>query len=163
MNLAMEKWNRRPDEVKSLLNPAFCGLLIYTVVDEYIKKTKRTFPFSLSYLILPLILPDDIRNSIDRTKYFSRWVQKNSSHLISFSRVAKALVPFTNETIEFLLQSSSIDLTSKGSFVVRSNALRKNINDSELKDFMNKARQIGRWFAENNDVTSIYICLGVRP
>ena len=159
----MEKWNKRPDEIKYLLNPAFCGLLIYTTIDEYIKKTKSTFPFPLSYLILPLILPNNIRDSINTIKYFSRWVQQNSSQLIGFSRMAKTLVPFTNEAIEFLLQSSSIELTPKGSFNVRSNALRKKIDVSELKDFINKSRQIGRWFAENKDVTSIYICLGVRP
>lgn len=159
----MKKWDNRPDEIKYLLNPAFCGLLIYIVMEEYIKKTKSSFPFLLSYLILPLLLPDNVRHRINRTKYFSRWVQLSSSQLISFSRMAKALVPFTNEAIEFLLQSGSINLTQNGSFNVCSKALRKSTNNSELKDFIKKARQIGRWFSETNDVASIYICLGVKP
>lgn len=37
----MRVWDYRPDEVKYLLNPAFCGRVIYGTVSEYQRITKR--------------------------------------------------------------------------------------------------------------------------
>ena len=37
----MRSWDYRPDEVKNLLNPAFCGRVIYGTISEYQKNTKK--------------------------------------------------------------------------------------------------------------------------
>jgi len=60
----MRSWDYRPDEVKNLFNPAFCGRVIYGTISEYQKNTKRDFPFPLIYLVLPLVLPRQIRTEI---------------------------------------------------------------------------------------------------
>ena len=45
----MRAWVYRPDEVKNLLNPAFCGRVIYGTVAEYQKSTNRDMPFHLCW------------------------------------------------------------------------------------------------------------------
>ena len=52
----MKSWNMRTHEVAFLLNPAFCGRVLYSTIKTYNDKTCRAFPFPLSYLILPLVL-----------------------------------------------------------------------------------------------------------
>ena len=39
----MRVWDYRPDEVKYLLNPAFCGRVIYGTVSEYSYPTVRKY------------------------------------------------------------------------------------------------------------------------
>lgn len=41
----MNNWENRPQEIAYLLNPAFCGRLIYTVVRQYNLTSKHRFPF----------------------------------------------------------------------------------------------------------------------
>lgn len=52
----MNSWNKRTREVAYLLNPAFCGRMLYSAINAYSIKTKRAFPFPLVYLVLPLVL-----------------------------------------------------------------------------------------------------------
>ncbi|WP_442969853.1 three component ABC system middle component [Roseburia sp. AM23-20] len=46
----------RTHEVAFLLNPAFCGRILYSTIRTYNEKTNRAFPFPLIYLVLPLVL-----------------------------------------------------------------------------------------------------------
>ena len=46
----MNSWNKRTREVAYLLNPAFCGRMLYSAINAYSIKTKRAFPFPLVYL-----------------------------------------------------------------------------------------------------------------
>lgn len=46
----MNSWNKRTREVAHLLNPAFCGRMLYSAINAYSIKTKRAFPFPLVYL-----------------------------------------------------------------------------------------------------------------
>lgn len=84
----MRAWEYRPDEIKNLLNPAFCGRVIYGTVSEYQKSTKKDFPFPLVYLILPLILPRQIRTEIDSHTQMANWIQKHQELVFNFGRRA---------------------------------------------------------------------------
>jgi len=52
----MRSWIERTNEVAYLLNPAFCGRILYASVKEYENKANQPMPFALIYLILPLVL-----------------------------------------------------------------------------------------------------------
>lgn len=52
----MKAWNERTHEIAYLLNPAFCGRILYSSIKAYNEKTRKSFPFPLIYLILPLVL-----------------------------------------------------------------------------------------------------------
>lgn len=162
----MKGWNKRTHEVAYLLNPAFCGRILYASIKEYESKTKRAFPFPLIYLILPLVLHKATREHIDSRTQLWQWVQKYPCFLIDFPQRAHDLVQITNEAIEFLLQTKKIRLTPNGELETPAStrALSKvKYVDDEIVECLKKSEHIARWFASSGKVETVYICLGVRP
>lgn len=162
----MKKWSIRTHEVAFLLNPAFCGRILYTTIKEYSKKAKRAFPFPLIYLILPLVLHKETRANINSKTQLISWVQRYPQLLIGFPQRAKELVLITNEAVEFLLQTGKVILTPTGelevSAVSRTLSKTKYV-DPEISECLSKAEHIGRWFVATGRVETIYIALGVKP
>lgn len=161
----MEAWNKRAPEIAYLLNPAFCSSIIYHVVLEYQKKTKRAFPFTLVYLILPIVLHKSTRDRITSRTNMVVWIHKNPDVLIGFPGRAKSLVPFSNESVEFLLQQSILEITHTELSVVKTLSKTKinAITDQEILECYNKAEHIGRWFAQMGAEENIYAAWGVKP
>ena len=144
--MEMNSWNMRTHEVAFLLNPAFCGRVLYSTIKTYNDKTCRAFPFPLIYLILPLVLHKETRININSRTQLQLWIQRYPQLLIDFPQRARELVPITNESVEFLLQ------TGKIKFV-----------DDEISECLKKGEHIAKWFATAGKVETIYIELGVRP
>lgn len=162
----MREWEYRPDEVKYLLNPAFCGRVIYAAIAEYQKSTRRDFPFPLVYLILPLVLPRQIRIEISSRTQLLNWVQRHQELIFNFGKRASDLIEITNEAVEFMMQTGFLKLTDNGelSKKITAGALsKKKYTDSEVIECLNKAEHVGRWFAGVGKVETIYTSLGVRP
>ena len=162
----MRVWDDRPDEVKNLLNPAFCGRVIYGTVSEYQKRTRRGFPFPLVYLVLPLVLPRPIRTEINSRTQLVNWVQRHQELVFNFGKRASDLVEVTNEAVELMLQTGYMKLTDNGelSKVISAGVLSKTKNtDQEVAECLTKAEHVGRWFAGAGKVETIYSSLGVRP
>ncbi len=162
----MKKWVDRPKEVAYLLNPAFCGRILYATVSAYSKATKRALPFPLIYLALPLILHKPTRERINSRTQLLVWIQRNPELLIDFAKRAIELVRVTNESLELLLQSNYIHLTSNGELDIEhtQKAISKTrFTNDEVKECLNKSEQVAKWFAAAGKVETIYIALGVRP
>ena len=162
----MNKWDIRTHEVAYLLNPAFCGRILYSTIKTYNEILKRAFPFPLIYLVLPLVLHKQTRVNISSRTKLLGWVQKHSQLLIDFPRRSRELVSVSNEAIEFLLQTGKIALTPNGELEIipTSRALsKKKYADSEVKECLIKAEHVARWFASAGKIETIYIALGVRP
>ena len=162
----MKRWSQRTHEIAYLLNPAFCGRLLYAAIKEYERNLKRSIPFPLVYLILPLVLHKPTRDQINSRTRFLRWIQGNQYLLIGFPRRASELVVITNEAIEMLLQANMIQLTQNGELCIVSSekALSKTrFVNSEISECITKSEHVARWFASAGRIETIYIGLGVRP
>lgn len=162
----MKGWNKRTHEVAYLLNPAFCGRILYTTIKAYSEKTNRPLPFPLIYLVLPLVLHKSTRTNINSRTQLLLWVQKYPQLLIDFPKRAKELVPITNESIEFLLQTGRVVLTPNGEVEIpaATRALSKTkFSDDEILECIKKSEHVAKWFAGAGKVETVYIELGVRP
>lgn len=162
----MNIWSRRTPEVAYLLNPAFCGIILYSSIKEYNKVLHKAFPFPLIYLVLPLVLHRQTRINISSRTQLIVWIHKNAKLLIDFPLRAKELVPITNEAIEFLLQTEKVILTLNGEFEIPHTSRTISMNkyaDCEIKECIKKAEHVARWFASTGRTETIYINLGVRP
>ena len=162
----MRKWSERSNEVAYLLNPAFCGRLLYNAIRTYNVEAKRALPFPLVYLVLPLVLHKNTRETISSKTQLLVWLQKYEYLLIGFAKRAKQLVPITNETVELLLLSDLISITSAGEleFNATKQALSKTrFADDEVKECIVKSEHIAKWFARAGKSETIYVSLGVRP
>lgn len=156
----------RTHEIAFLLNPAFCGRVLYSTVKAYNERTHKAFPFPLIYLVLPLVLHKETRSNINSRTQLQLWVQRYPQLLIDFPQRARELVPITNESVEFLLQTGKVLLTPNGELEISltSKTLSKTkFVDNEVSDCLKKAEHIARWFATAGKVETIYIELGVRP
>ena len=156
----------RSHEVAFLLNPAFCGRVLYSTIKTYNEKTSRACPFPLIYLVLPLVLHQETRIHINSRTQLQLWVQRYPQLLIDFPQRARELIPITNESVEFLLQTGKILLTPNGELEISptSKTLSKTkFVDDEISECLKKAEHIAKWFAAAGKVETIYIELGVRP
>ncbi|WP_424170392.1 three component ABC system middle component [Terracidiphilus sp.] len=57
----MKSWLQRPFELKTLFNPAFCGVVLSRVLAGYEEEKADGMPFSLVLLVLPLCLHKETR------------------------------------------------------------------------------------------------------
>lgn len=162
----MKDWNERSREVAYLLNPAFCGRIIYNVVKAYYDESKRPMQFPLVYLILPIVLHKKTRSKISSVTQMQVWIKRNPDLLIGFAERARSLVEITNEALEFLMQAKLIELNDNADLSVSRTikALSKSryINE-EIKECINKSTGLAKWFARSGTVESIYISWGIRP
>lgn len=162
----MREWKTRTKEVAYLLNPAFCGRILYGAVKKYNEISNRAFPFPLIYLVLPLVLHKNTRRLINSKTAMLVWVQKYPELFIGFAQRASDLVEITNEAVELLLQSGLLQLTNEAGLQVNKTirAMSKTrFTDDEIKECVDKSEHVGKWFAVAGSTETIYISLGVRP
>ncbi len=163
----MREWRKRSNEIRFLLNPAFCGRIIYSSVEEYKKRSGNDMPFLLVYLILPLVLHKYTRERIiprSRTNLV-QWTQSNNEILIGFPERVRGLVEVTDEAVEFLLCASLIEITEDGCIkrVLHRRFSNTDYTDEEIADCLSKVKYVSRWFADLSSIDTIFSCLGVRP
>lgn len=162
----MKNWENRATEIAYLLNPAFCGRIIYYAIKTYQQETKRSMPFPLVYLILPMVLHKKTRERIKSITQMQIWIQRNPEMLIGFADRAQSMVPITNEAVEFLMQSGIVTLTNNAELEIaqlfKALSTTKYTND-EIKDCISKSSSVAKWFAKAGTVETIYVSWGVRP
>src|SRR5690348_456839 len=112
----LNSWVRRPAEVGSLLNPAFCSLLLRASAQGYSRNDSNYLPVSVGFLVLPIVLHKQTREAMPHTarSKLHVWIRENPIVRIGFSRRASELVPFTREALLFGLVHRSLRLTPDG-------------------------------------------------
>lgn len=162
----MKNWENRATEIAYLLNPAFCGRIIYHAIKTYQQESKRPMPFPLVYLILPMVLHRKTRERIKSITQMQIWIQRNPEMLIGFADRAQSMVPITNEAVEFLMQSGIVTLTNNAELelaqLFKALSTTKYSND-EIKECIRKSSSVAKWFAKAGTVETIYVSWGVRP
>lgn len=162
----MKEWNNRAREIAYLLNPAFCGRILYNTIKTYFSVTKRPMPFPLIYIVLPLVLHKKTREKIKSSTQMQVWIKRNPELLIGFVDRTKSLIGITNEAIEFLLQSGFVSITDKGELeiTISAKALSKTkYTNDEIKECITKSTNVAKWFAKAGTVETIYVSWGIRP
>jgi len=63
-------------------------------------------PYPLVFLVLPIVFPSNIRNSLpERTdREFDAWTKEKSLELLKFDEIVSFLDPYTKEAIIFAIQ-----------------------------------------------------------
>lgn len=162
----MKSWNDRSREVAYLLNPAFCGRIIYNVVKVYYDETKRPMEFPLIYMILPIVLHKETRSKLNSTTQMQVWIKRNPDLLIGFAERTKSLIDITNETLEFLMQSKLIEMNNNADLSISrtiKSLSKTRYTNSEVNECIRKSAGLAKWFAKSGTVGSIYTNWGIRP
>jgi hypothetical protein len=164
----MKPWQLRSPEVANLLNPAFCGNIIYKAVESYSDAVARPMPYPLVFILLPLILYRAARESINprRRAGFQVWLNENQQLKVGFAARARHLVPFAREAVTFLLQSGALNLTSDGGLAIAEplHRVRRSFAiHSDDEDCLKKAVVLAKWLTAAGPAATVYVSLGVKP
>lgn len=158
-------WERRPIEIASLLNPAFCGEVLRRCIEEYEKIASQPFPFPLLYLILPIVLHKRTRETIVSQRQLHVWLQSHEEVKIGFADRTRQLLPFTREALLFLLQVNAVSLDEHAqlNIIHYRRKTPSSQKEGEINSCYRAASMVGRWFARTRSVTTIYALWGIRP
>ena len=126
-------------------------------------------PFSLAFLIPPVLLVNLLRSALPRKRDSSlaAWLQKHANFRLKFADIASSLVPVVREGLLFAANKGLL-LITEGKIEEKS-GLPKGYdsiiaeNTEEVKDILKKARFVGRWYANSGSEQAIFALWGVRP
>lgn len=163
--MKLPDWKKRPEVTANLINPAFCSLLIRECVKAYKDEKGENFPFSLSVLILPIILNSKIREKLPKSKAntIHGWINKNEEIKINFPTQVKSYLPFTRETIMFGIAHNSISIDEEGNIEFKKRRGNLNTEDEEVKICLAKASLLGKLFSKSGTPLTIYSIFGIKP
>lgn len=169
----MTGWHTRTIEQRNLLNPAFCGVVIWHVANGYSTESAATgsieaLPLELAFVGASLVLrgqtrarlPTNIRTSM------ATWIQ---DHPLERSTVAKGIVVLRGYVREALIFGAQRGLLSfNGSQVIATDTIKKNISaylrtsSADVRDCARHAAFVGRWLYKGGAPSTVLAMLGVR-
>jgi hypothetical protein len=126
-------------------------------------------PFETAFLVLPMVLHRETRESLPKTVMTSLavWLDEKS---LARSRIAdrsQMLVPFTKEALSFgglhgllLLKTGVVEANLDWKKKVT--ASLKACSD-EVRTCAKRAEFVGKWFAKTGGVATVMALIGVRP
>lgn len=164
----MKEWANRPPEIAALLNPAFCGFLLSTSLDEYTKNTSGGAPYAFPFVVLPLVLHKPTRQILPRSSRtaFSAWITNANTAIVKvgFAERAKNMTPYVKEALAFTMQNNSIYITESGRLKT-TNSLPKSFPNAtqEVNECVRASVLCGKWFSMIGDFKTAMALLGVKP
>jgi hypothetical protein len=160
--------DRSPEE-RALLNPSFFSLLLWHAATGHMSESGKGLPFGLTFLVLPLALHRETRESLPTkvTTSLPVWLNDNPLVRARFAERARTLVPYTKEALLFAgahrLLAINLDSVSTEPAWKRKIARQLNRSSEEVRSCAKKAEFLGRWFARAGGPTTVMALLGVRP
>lgn len=165
----LSNWKERSVISANLLNPAFCGEILRRTIWSYNQNENlEKIPYSLLYLILPIVLHKETREKMPlrSNTYFHSWVDSNEHLFIDFAKRVKQLKLYTSESIMFLLKNESIAINDDGELeIIEPYRKRNPRGDSveEINMILKKAELLGKWFRLTGNPQTVYMFLKIKP
>ena len=164
----MITWAARSPEERGLLTPSFCALLLWHAARGYFSNSGASLAFKMSFLILPVVLHRETRESLPMaiTTSLAVWVVRNPLASSRIANRAQLLVPFTKEALTF----GGIHglLIISGNTVAPSLDWRRKVtatlktSSEEVRTCAKRAEFLGRWFAKSGSPDTVMALIGVR-
>jgi hypothetical protein len=165
----MTPWTSRAPEERALLNPSFFSLLFWHAATGHMAEGGAGLPFATSFLVLPLVLHRETRESLPKmvTTSLPVWLDENPLVRARLAERSRMLVPYTKEALMFggmrgfLTITADVVSAEQGWKRKVSAELRR--SSDEVRSCAKKADFIGRWFGRTGSPTTVMALMGVRP
>ncbi|WP_083927624.1 three component ABC system middle component [Nocardiopsis prasina] len=156
--------HRNVSEAQALFNPAFGAYLLASAVNAATKRAHQPLPWPSAFLILPLVLPTDTRESLPTksTVTLTAWANDHPRLQAAFAERAAALTTYTRTSLRTAIRHHAIDVTPGGLICPRAPKPPSAAPGEEVADCARAAALVGRWLAVT-DPTRAFTTLGVRP
>lgn len=165
----MKSWSDRPTELAYLFNPAYCGWLLREATDGYASEVTGGMPLPLAFLALPLVLHKPTRDLLPRSvaSVLLVWLQEHPEVRVGVAERTRELAPFTREALLFLGARGHLVVSDEGCLTTGGKLGRGKTalvaRSGDLKDALQKAKFVGRWFAAAGTAAAVFQALGVCP
>jgi hypothetical protein len=164
----MAPWPERSPEIAALLNPAFCGVLLFSSVEAHVGQSQRGMPFESAFLILPLVLHGPTRAIFPKGvgSPFQSWVSGNPRLRIGLAERVRAAERVTREALMFLGQRECVAFdggTLRVGRVRPRMASQKIVKSQDVRTAVLAAAMLGRLLAGAGTSTTVYTSLGISP
>lgn len=167
----MTPWRARSIEERSLLNPAFCSVLLWQSVLGYAAKRKAAMAIEFSFLVLPFVLHRETRESLPRNIKSSlpTWLAEHPIVRTRLGERASVLRPFTQEALVFGGLHGLLSLSAEGVHANAKIEMKRRVaaglkpTSDEVRACAKHAEFIGRWLGSAGDTETVMALLGVRP
>ncbi len=165
----MKTWIERTREEAHLLNPPFCCITLTSACAGFTELSGQPLPFALAFMVLPIVLHKNTRESLPRTTRTSvpAWLQEHAEARIGFHKRLMALKPHTREAMRYGL---GFDLMAMGdSGLIRCIVTNTRINrairslDGDAQECVSRARLLGKWFGTSASTETLMALWGIRP
>lgn len=161
-------WAARSPEERGLLTPSFCALLLWHAARGHLSNSGASLTFKMSFLILPVVLHRETRESLPKaiTTSLAVWLDRNPLASSRIADRARLLVPFTKEALSFgglhgLLIISGSTIAASLDWRRKVSATLKTSSD-EVRTCAKRAEFLGRWFAKSGSPETVMALIGVR-
>ncbi len=166
----MSRWATRSLEERGLLNPSFCAVLIWHAARGHVAASGGiALPFETAFLVLPMVLHRETRESLPRLVKSSLavWLDETPLARSRIADRARALVPFTKEALRFgglyrLLGVSMSNVDANRDWGTKVASVLKECSD-EVRLCAKRAEFVGKWFSATGSAATTLALIGVRP
>ena len=145
-------------------NPAFCSLIIFNFCRGFTSETKEGVPFPIVFLVLPVVLSNDLSKSFEGTNVktgFFKWINSNPEILLGLTTRINESTEFFKPAIKYGLHKKILHINDSGYLV----PIIENIKTSKKTqlDYLFKyAERLGNWMGQINSTKTIYNYLGIQ-
>ncbi|MBB5045481.1 hypothetical protein HNR60_000210 [Rhodopseudomonas rhenobacensis] len=156
-------WNNRQTDFANYFNPAYLGVLVYSVAKGY-NVTNGGMSIALAFPGVAMALHPDIRNALPRSiaTRFSKWLRDNPELRADLLSSTLSLVPQVKEAVLTSLRSNWVSVEN-GRLIAAAKAPPILKSDKTFDDDQKAAAFVGKWLAKAGDDREIYQQIGVRP
>ena len=165
----MTPWTSRAPEERALLNPSFFSLLFWHAANGHMAESGARLSFATSFLLLPLVLHRETRESLPRSVMTSVpvWLDENPLVRARLAERARILAPYTKEALMFggirgFLTICADAVSAEVTWERKVSAELKRSSD-EVRSCAKKAVFLGRWFSRAGSPMTLMALMGVRP
>jgi len=144
--------------------------MLWQAADGYAGSSGVLLPFEMSFLVLPIVLHRETRESLPKVVRTSLavWIEQNPLARPRIGDRARALVRFTKEAIMYGGLHGLLEVGSDGGIGAKQEWKKRiagDLKDSsdEVRLCAKRAAFVGRWLAGSGTPDTVMAILGVRP
>lgn len=165
----MKSWAERTREEAHLLNPPFCSIVLTSACEGFYETNGQYLPFTLAFMVLPIVLHKNTRKSLPRTTRTSipAWLQENPETRIGFHERLMALKPHTKEALCYGLSLNWLAIEASGCIrcavaISRIDYAIRTLN-GDAQECTIHARFLGKWFGKYALTETLMALWGICP
>ncbi len=148
-----------------MLNPALFAVIAAAAAEEYERAAKERMPWSLTFLIPPLVLHRDTRDALPKTTatHWPTWIGRNPVLLAGYPLRARALVGPARGGLRFGLEQGVLTVDGDGRLTGRLRAKARPADVGDVAVVVRSSGFVGKWLTKLDSPATAFALLGVAP